>query len=723
MKKMTKRITFFNILIFLIVILWLLWGDREMQVITDIPIWSWGGATEQYNRIDETLKDSKYWLRYDTGEIMSGWYKIEVEYQSTMPNAVISFHTNTGVNILIANSDVLNPKKNNYQKNIYLLEKADNVNISIDRAEEGMIELKSIKVMRQKGLSVLSGMLICVVLLGIIDLLLSLCYRCYIRYGMDKKVLAWNCVFSLLFAICIVIGKHVVFEGLVTQAKTDSVYMTGLATTDFLLGVYVWGVSALLISLIYYIIRFYNIFLTPHREKKMEGWKYVVLGGLILLGWLPYCLSMYPGIVGGDSISSISQIVESGRATNNHHPIVYTYFVGLFLKIGQSWGDYNLGVFLYTLVQMLIMDYTICRVIHFMYQKSIKCIWIILAVLFYVLVPIFPLYAISMWKDPIYSCFLLLLSITLYYVAEQKYIGWRHAIKLCGLLMGCAFFRNNGIYVVFATGLGMAFIFRKQLGKVFFTFGSVMLVYLATVNLYGKVGVETDGLVESISIPLQQIAATITNGEELNQKEEKVWLTLLSEEKWKEDYVCCLVDPIKWDKDFDIQYLENNRIDFFVTWFKGIFRHPISYIKAYLLQTQGFWKVGVQQLYGYMELGVVDNRYGIVSTDLIKMKLGFSVIPILERMYKIVMHSGTLFWSVMFAFLMACAFNRRKSIAYFPALLNWLFVMLATPAAYSLRYVFIFALGLPMYLAIAVVKEKEEANMVKKVAAFDERRI
>lgn len=183
MKKMTKRIVFFNVLIFLIVILRLLWGDREMQVATNIPIWSWGGATEQYNRIDETLKDSKYWLRYDTGEIMSGWYKIEVEYQSTMPNAVISFHTNTGVNILIANSDVLNPEKNNYQKNIYLLEKADNVNISIDRVEEGMIELKSIKVMRQKGLSVLSGMLICVVLLGIIDLLLLLYYRCYIRYG------------------------------------------------------------------------------------------------------------------------------------------------------------------------------------------------------------------------------------------------------------------------------------------------------------------------------------------------------------------------------------------------------------------------------------------------------------------------------------------------------------------------------------------------------------
>lgn len=62
----------------------------------------------------------------------------------------------------------------------------------------------------------------------------------------------------------------------------------------------------------------------------MEGWKYMVLGGLILLGWLPYCLSMYPGIVGGDSISSISQIVESGRATNNNHPIFYTYFVGFF---------------------------------------------------------------------------------------------------------------------------------------------------------------------------------------------------------------------------------------------------------------------------------------------------------------------------------------------------------------------------------------------------------
>lgn len=57
----------------------------------------------------------------------------------------------------------------------------------------------------------------------------------------------------------------------------------------------------------------------------------------------------------------------------------------------------------------------------------------------------------------------------------------------------------------------------------------------------------------------------------------------------KEKYNPCIVDKIKWDESFNNEFLEENKAEFFKTWFQIFLKNPSSYDKAYLLNTIGFW--------------------------------------------------------------------------------------------------------------------------------------
>jgi len=88
---------------------------------------------------------------------------------------------------------------------------------------------------------------------------------------------------------------------------------------------------------------------------------------------------------------------------------------------------------------------------------------------------------------------------------------------------------------------------------------------------------------------------------------------------------------------------------------------------------------------------------------------GFSIMPILKD-YPVFMGSGTLLWLVLLGMLLSCREKLKGSLPYMPAVLNWATVMIATPVAYSLRYVFVFALGLPFYLALPLMTSVKESG-------------
>lgn len=529
-----------------------------------------------------------------------------------------------------------------------------------------------------------------------------------------KKALGWGkreCVisalFSAVFAAVYVLGRHIVYTGGIKGYPTEN-YMTSPRPADalWLLAAFVLCYAAMaLLSII--IGRLETPEGSGSRNKRLT----VFVFFLLLLAWLPYLLSFYPGSIQGDSFWSMEQMIVTGHPNNNHHPVAYTLFLGIFLKIGELFSDYNIGICCYSAAQSVLMALVICRAVSFLRENGAHRIYIAAAIAFYALEPLFASYAIALWKDPLYSALLLLLSIQLYTALRSGSIDRRGLIGMLLTALGAAFFRNNGIYVVIVAAAALAIALKNQRKMVASAFAGIIAFYFVITSIgYKAWGIEQE-FVESVGVPIQQMGAVIYYDGNMSEADEEYAYRLMLQWWWQESYAPCLVDQIKWSYFFDDDFLEQTKTEFIKTWISMGIKNPATYVRAYLMETHGFWKPGVQDGYGYIQFipEVVNSvdEYGIRMRDIFAQIFGFSIAEPIENI-KGAIGSGTLFW-VITGFMLLGIIKRRRGawIAYVPALANWLCIMIAAPAAYGLRYVFIFALGLPVYLFLPFICDRE----------------
>ena len=419
---------------------------------------------------------------------------------------------------------------------------------------------------------------------------------------------------------------------------------------------------------------------------------------------MPYILSFYPGSVLGDSLASIYQVLNNYQDMNNHHPIIYTIFVGIFINIGIGLGNINYGIFLYTLIQSGIMCIVIAILLQYLFINGVPKVIICIFLLYYIILPFFPSYAIIMWKDPLYSCGLLLLMLFLNEANKSRGESlnewkWRY----CGFIgMMFCFFRNNGVYVLVTCILLVALFYKSKAKKVIGFSVAIIGIYLVIIHfLFPVLNVKTD-YEENVGIPLQQIARVIVYDGEISEDEKEFLFHILPEEKWKESYSPCLVDSIKWNEAFDASYLSENRGEFFKIWLSLFEKNIKLYLEAYIMNTFGFWQIGEWNGYGYIDIYISDNDYGIENADLFQKFTGFSIQERL-RQFIIPVGEGWFAWVMLISLCLSICKSFKSVLTYIPPLANWLTILLATPVAFSLRYVYILALALPMLLCLPVL--------------------
>ena len=520
---------------------------------------------------------------------------------------------------------------------------------------------------------------------------------------MNKRQAALTAVYACLFSACVTAGRRITFGGDV-MLKNDQTYMDPLTAADFLL--FLALAAAVYGALAFVFRRFERIrHACLGAGERKRPLRFACLCALaLLLAWLPYILTVAPGNIYVDSLSSITQMLDHGHPTSNHHPMFYTLMVGVFLKIGTVlFGSVNIGVLLYSLFQTCVMIFCITCVLTLMYHKRISPVIIGLSMAYFMFMPFFPNYAMSMWKDALFSCMLLLLSLLIFWLMDREQVGvwWYAAYAVCGV--GAMIFRNNGLYVFVGVSVITALLVRRRMMRFLAASLAALAVFLSASSLATRVwNIYDDSTVESLGIPLLQLGYTINHEGRFSEESEEYLFALMPEEVWNYAYRPCLVDPIKWNPLFDLEFLEETKGEFLRAWADGLVRNPGKYVTAYLLATHGFWKPCVQNLYGFMDVQMSGEELGLGFMDLFERIFGFSIMPVLKD-YPIFMGSGTLLWLVLLGMALACGRRGDALTPYLPAMINWATVMVATPVAYSLRYVYVFALGLPLYLALPLM--------------------
>ncbi len=432
---------------------------------------------------------------------------------------------------------------------------------------------------------------------------------------------------------------------------------------------------------------------------------------VLILCWLPALLSLFPGAFAYDACGEWEQM-RDGLLTS-HHPVIHVWVLGGLVEGFYSLtGNYNVGIGVYTILQMIGLAATFSYTIRFMKEFKFPGVFRLFALLFYGLSPVIQLFSISATKDVLFTAAQLIffLHVIRFFARKDEFFQNKsQRVGFAVAALGTMILRNNGLYIVLIV-LGIMFFACKNYWKKYMVILlGVLLPYLIYVGpIYQLLHVTPGGVEEMLSVPIQQIARVYTyNYDSIEQQDLELLYTILPKENL-DSYRATVADCVK--SGFQKEGFEANKKEFLKLWIKLGVKHPLSYINSFLINTVDFW-------YPHAVIDGYRESYGRSSYFDYKVDVPGTQKVLLPRMYAyydaiswdkqtqqkplmfLVLSPGWYF--VLFIIMYLYLWCYRKTKLWVPMLilvLTMLTVLLGPMAL--VRYVLIFYYAFPVLLAI-----------------------
>ena len=406
-------------------------------------------------------------------------------------------------------------------------------------------------------------------IINVIIILITVCLyyfykRQIVRISKRKGVFAFT--FSFLFSIAYTIGKY--FEQYKTIDGFNSFdnYLNLLALTIFIF---------FLTILIYTKLETNNLI---NRSKVLEKKKsYLLIFAIFLLILLPSYLAFFPGIVTVDGFDQLYMIYSNTFTA--HHPLIHTLLLNGFYYFGNLFDNSNLGIALFSFLQMTLLALTFTYTIYIIYKYTKNKYLTIICIAFFIICPINSILMMYMTKDIIFSIiFLLFFDYTLIVILERPVTKRSYIIYLIlGILM--CLFRNQGIYIVtFSLLFTIIFYRSKKLILV------LILIPLVTIGINKSLILITNAKsvnsAEMLSVPIQQLARAYNLNPDSFTNGDKKTLYKYIKKQSLEEYIPEISDPVK--AKFNNEYFKKDKLSFIKLWLSIGLRNKTNYLDSFL---------------------------------------------------------------------------------------------------------------------------------------------
>ena len=436
---------------------------------------------------------------------------------------------------------------------------------------------------------------------------------------------------------------------------------------------------------------------------------------IVFVCCIPFLALNYPGVMTPDSLSQLRQAIGTEEYVN-HHPWIHTALIRLFYNIGYFFTkDMYSGIFSYTLFQILMVSLSIGYVIECMYESGVKKSTRICLLLTFILLPYNLMYAVTIWKDVLFSMSVLVFTVTVMRICirarkehdkDDKKDSLRDAVMfvICGFFM-CVL-RHNGYYAFIATVVIWLFLMRKELKR--YIIMSLLVIVAASLcrgPLMRACHVQKDDYVFNLCIPLQQIGRVIVDNEQMSDEQIKWLESVNSFEYIRAGYSTQGADTMTaWVVDGDKQFFDSHKSEFFGLWAQIGIEHPVTYIKAYIDLTMGYWApMNPQQTVNF---GITKNGMDLYERPIISGPVLIKINELLTKLYSMIpiygqfyCMGGFLWLMLTFAAICICSKRADKLYPYLPVFMLTMTLLLATPLVADLRYAYALMLTLP-YIAV-----------------------
>ena len=448
---------------------------------------------------------------------------------------------------------------------------------------------------------------------------------------------------------------------------------------------------------------------TMPTQKLKYRWHIV----LILLLWIPIIVTYLPGSAAWDTYAML--IAWSGDSLwYAHHPVLPTILWGLLMDFGNNIYNANLGALLILLLNFSVIFLSVLLTIEYCYKLWPNKALSYAIAIYYAIIPIFPMYIQTLYKDSINFALITLLTILVSRILTEEtwLLKKKRAFYFFLILVLVTLFRHTGIYLVFFLCLLLTgyMILKKNKQKSVFL-GVVVLTFL-TIFTINKIVIPLSGIapgktVEMLAIPYQQTARYMKYyPNDLTQEEFTAINNVLEANKIGNVYLPYLFDPVKnTSKSEDPILLK----EYFHAWFSMFKKHPEVYFSATIANVYSYFSFETNnnffgnELYSYIMWptpNLNNGRYPVnyffnselrnnvtfLLNDVVKK------IPIVGLIY----YPGIYTWILLFLLLVLLRKHYYKeTIVFVPSIMTLMFC-LASPVNGSVRYMLPIIATLPI---------------------------
>lgn len=476
-----------------------------------------------------------------------------------------------------------------------------------------------------------------------------------------------------------------------------------------------------------------NSFKIGFFDRKYAG---IIVFTALLILWGMVLFIYYPAIFMGDTedivymafnyptfLTKTVVLPKEGVYLTNHHPVMYTAFIGFMMKTFKAWGS-NGAIFACAIVQCIVSAAILSYSSLYCARQLKKPEIAMLAIVFWAICPWISKYTIMISKDTFFADFILLWGVKLHQLLnvpsnvsnKKKSILWVILLSLMVLL-----FRKNGFYIVMLTFVLLLLLYKKYWKKWFCCIVVIAVFQFSYTNIVLPVLGVADGSVrEMLSIPFQQTARYVQkHGEQVTSQEKDAIGAVLRYDVLADVYSAERSDPVK--ETFRVGTKREALATYFKVWFCMFWKHPETYVAATLSNYYGyFYPVvnDIQILYntsvgsmrnanrdGYFQFQNLYDNIHVWLRDLCTLyDMAWMKLPIID----ILMTSAFYVWLILCGIFVKFVRGDKQGFVLMFMYGVVILTALAGPcnAIDYERYIYPLILGMPVIVGMLLYEEK-----------------
>ncbi len=451
---------------------------------------------------------------------------------------------------------------------------------------------------------------------------------------------------------------------------------------------------------------------------------FLIVWAFIFASWIPAYLILYPGILSYDMISQVNSAING--ITNNHHPVLHTWLIRLFMKLGDSlFSGYEAGIGLLSLFQMILLSYALARLVFLLKKKKVPFPLVAATALLSAGWFTNACLSVTMVKDSLHAAFLVLFVCHFAEIAmdPSEYLLRKRNLfffPVISFLM-CAF-RNNGIHIYIFCFAALLIMRLPQIKKAKTYIALIVVIVLPpfmykiyTGPVFDAWGIAQTETREALSVPIQQLQyVAVKKGNELTDGQAERMKYYIDDLEWM-DSKPCAYDPFCADfakSCFYSEHYDEDPVAFWKFYLQLGRQFTKEYAVAFLSNTLGYWYPGFYR-YSYVmydnyapgQFAVPLERKSIWDSKIIKSYYKsvcssdfWRETPVLRLFFV----PGFALWFLLYAMVLAwkkSGFFTKVMPLFLPMIAQY-GIMILSPIA-SFRYSWPLYLMLPLaFLAI-----------------------